>query len=43
MLDLQDNDVYTFLKEKSNYMDFFFHRYYLMASTVTPILKQSLE
>jgi len=42
MLDIQDNDVYTYLKEKEN-LDFFHNGYYLMASTVGPILRQSLE
>jgi hypothetical protein len=43
MLDVDEEYMYNYYKDKSNYMQFFWHRHFLMTSTITPIIKQSLE
>jgi hypothetical protein len=43
VLNVDKEYVYKYYKDKSNYMDFFWHRGFLMTRTITPILKQSLQ
>jgi hypothetical protein len=42
MLDVDYNFMEEYYKNKSNYISFFFHRYFLMTNTITSMLKQSL-
>jgi len=42
-LDVDEEYMRNYYKDKSNYMEFFWHRSFLMGGTVAPILKQSLQ
>jgi hypothetical protein len=42
-LDVDEEYMRNYYKDKSNYMEFLWHRSFLMGGTVAPILKQSLQ
>ena len=42
-LNIDEEYMRNYYKDKSNYMEFFWHRSFLMGGTVAPILKQSLQ
>jgi hypothetical protein len=42
-LNIDEEYMKNYYKDKSNYMEFFWHRSFLMGGTVAPILKQSLQ
>ena len=42
-LNVDEEYMRNYYKDKSNYMEFFWHRSFLMGGTVAPILKQSLQ